>query len=135
MIWRLQKFYTVDENGIRILNINQGNIISIQLAVIAGILTVAQEQFGIQYPFITDAPVSDLGGDNKISTIKTMVTAFEQSVIIIKDDVSTKNKADDEIRKFINDSNAIEIAYELTLSDADKIGEQYTVVKKLKDSC
>ena len=61
-----------------------------------------------------------------------MVNAFEQAVIIIKDDVSTKNKADDEIRKFINDSNDIEIAYELTLSKADKIGEQYTVVKKIK---
>ena len=126
------EIYTVDENGIRILNINQGNIISIQLAVIAGILTVAQEQFGIQYPFITDAPVSDLGGDNKISTIETMVNAFEQAVIIIKDDVSTKNKADDEIRKFIKDSDDIEIAYELTLSEADKIGEQYTVVKRIK---
>ena len=126
------EIYTVDESGSRILNINQGNRISIQLAVIAGILTVAQEQFGIQYPFVTDAPVSHLGGDNKTSTIKTMVEAFEQSIIIIKDDTSTKNKANDEIRKFINESSDIETAYELTLSKSENISDQYTVIKKIK---
>lgn len=126
------EIYTVDENGSRILNINQGNRISIQLAVIAGILTVAQEQFGIQYPFVTDAPVSHLGGDNKTSTIKTIVKAFEQSIIIIKDDTSTKNKANDEIRKFINESSDIETAYELTLSKSENINDQYTVIKKIK---
>lgn len=126
------EIYTVDESGSRILNINQGNRISIQLAVIAGILTVAQEQFGIQYPFVTDAPVSHLGGDNKTSTIKTIVKAFEQSIIIIKDDTSTKNKANDEIRKFINESSDIETAYELTLSKSENINDQYTVIKKIK---
>lgn len=126
------EIYTIDENGSRILNINQGNRISIQLAVIAGILTVAQEQFGIQYPFVTDAPVSHLGGDNKTSTIKTIVKAFEQSIIIIKDDTSTKNKANDEIRKFINESSDIETAYELTLSKSENINDQYTVIKKIK---
>lgn len=126
------EIYTVDESGSRILNINQGNRISIQLAVIAGILTVAQEQFGIQYPFVTDAPVSHLGGDNKTSTIKTMVEAFEQSIIIIKDDTSTKNKANDEIRKFINESSSIEAAYELSLSKSENINDQYTVIKKIK---
>lgn len=126
------EIYTMDENGNRILNINQGNRISIQLAVIAGILTVAQEQFGIQYPFVTDAPVSHLGGDNKTSTIKTMVKAFEQSIIIIKDDTSTKNKANDEIRKFIDKSPDIETAYELTLSKSENINDQYTNIKKIK---
>lgn len=126
------EIYTVDESGSRILNINQGNRISIQLAVIAGILTVVQEQFGIQYPFVTDAPVSHLGGDNKTSTIKTMVEAFEQSIIIIKDDTSTKNKANDEIRKFINESSSIEAAYELSLSKSENISDQYTVIKKIK---
>ncbi len=126
------EIYTVDENGSRILNINQGNRISIQLAVIAGILTVAQEQFGIQYPFVTDAPVSHLGGDNKTSTIKTMIKAFDQSIIIIKDDASTKNKANDEIRKFINESSSIEAAYELSLSKSENISDQYTVIKRIK---
>lgn len=126
------EIYTVDEDGVRIININQGNRISIQLAVIAGILTVAQDQFGVQYPFVTDAPVSHLGGDNKKSTIETMVNAFEQSIIIIKDDISTKNKANDEIRKMIYESSYVECAYELSLSEAENINDQYTEIKKIK---
>lgn len=126
------EIYTVDEDGVRIMDINQGNRISIQLAVIAGILTVAQEQFGVQYPFVTDAPVSHLGGDNKTSTIQTMINAFEQSIIIIKDDTSTKNKSNDEIRKLINDSSDIEKAYELSLSKAENINDQFTIIKQIK---
>ena len=126
------EIYTVDEEGNRIRNINQGNRISIQLAVIAGILTVAQDQFGQQYPFVTDAPVSALGGDNKLSTIQTMINAFEQSIIIIKDDTSSKNKTNDEIRKLIHDSSEVGIAYELSLSKAENILDQFTTVKRIK---
>ena len=126
------EIYTVDEKGTRIRNINQGNRISIQLAVIAGILTVAQDQFNQQYPFVTDAPVSALGGDNKLSTIKSMIDAFEQSIIIIKDDTSSKNKTNDEIRDLIAKSNDVRIAYELSLSKTDSVSDQYTVVTKIK---
>lgn len=126
------EIYTVDEKGTRIRNINQGNRISIQLAVIAGILTVAQDQFNQQYPFVTDAPVSALGGDNKLSTIKSMIDAFEQSIIIIKDDTSSKNKTNDEIRDLIAKSKDVGIAYELSLSKTDSVSDQYTVFTKIK---
>lgn len=126
------EIYTVDENGERIRNINQGNRISIQLAVIAGILTVAQEEFGQQYPFVTDAPVSALGGDNKLSTIQTMINAFEQSIIIIKDDSFSKNKTNDEIRNLIQKSSSVGIAYELSMSDAQTKNEQHTVITRIK---
>ena len=126
------EIYTVDEDDVRIRNINQGNRISIQLAVIAGILSVAEEKFGQQYPFVTDAPVSALGGDNKVCTIQTMINAFEQSVIIIKDDSSSENKSNDEIRKLINDEKNIGIAYELSLCKAETSADQYTVLKRIK---
>ncbi|MBQ5471886.1 MAG: AAA family ATPase [Treponema sp.] len=129
------EIYTVDEKGNRIRNINQANRISIQLAVIASILSVAQEQFNQQYPFVTDAPVSALGGDNKLRTIQTMINAFEQSIIIIKDDISSKNKSNDEIRKFITESGDVGAAYELSLSkanEADGITDQFTVITKIK---
>ena len=87
---------------------------------------------GLQYPFITDAPVSALGGDNKISTIQTMIDAFEQSIIIIKDDTSSMNKTNDEIRQLIATSNDIGVAYELSLSKADNVLDQYTVINKIK---
>ena len=126
------EIYTVDEQGARIRNINQGDRISIQLAVIAGILTVAENQFNQQYPFVTDAPVSALGGDNKLSTIQTMITAFGQSIIIIKDDTSSKNKTNDELRELIADSKAVGIAYELSMSEASNTNDQFTVVTKIK---
>ncbi|WP_298739911.1 ATP-binding protein [uncultured Treponema sp.] len=126
------EIYTVDEQGARIRNINQGDRISIQLAVIAGILTVAENQFNQQYPFVTDAPVSALGGDNKLSTIQTMITAFGQSVIIIKDDTSSKNKTNDELRNLIANSKDVGIAYELSMSEASNTNDQFTVVTKIK---
>ena len=126
------EIYTIDENGDRILNINQGNRISIQLAVIAGILTIAQEEFGQQYPFVTDAPVSALGGDNKLNTIQTMIDAFEQSIIVIKDDSVSKNKTNDEIRNLIQNSSYVGMAYELSMSDAQTKNNQHTVIKRIK---
>lgn len=126
------EIYTVDEKGEHIYNINQGNRISIQLAVIAGILTVAQQEFGQQYPFVTDAPVSALGGDNKRSTIQTMIDAFEQSIIIVKDDASSLNKDSDEIRNLILNNKSVGAVYELSMSEATTKDEQYTIVKKIK---
>lgn len=124
--------YTVDDNGNKIQNINQANRISIQIAVIAGILTIAEEQFDIQYPFVTDAPVSALGGDNKAPTIQTIINAFEQSIIILKDDSNELTKNNDEIRQMINSSKDIEIAYELKTQEAPSINEQYTIVQRIK---
>lgn len=126
------EIYTIDENGNRIRNINQGNRISIQLAVIAGILTVAQEEFGQQYPFVTDAPVSALGGDNKLSTIETMINAFEQSIIIVKDDSSSTNKNNDEIRQLLTDNPYVGYVYELSMSKATSKDEQFTLITKVK---
>lgn len=124
--------YTVDEDGNRIQNINQANRISIQLAIIAGILTIASEQFNVQYPFVTDAPVSNLGGDNKLNTIKTIINAFEQSIIILKDDAESTSVDDDAIRELIKSSPDVGTAYELKISKADNITEQYTTVEKIK---
>lgn len=124
--------YTENENGQRIYNINQANRISIQLAVIAGILTVANNQFGEQYPFITDAPISDLGGNNKIPTIKCMVEAFDQSILILKDDATKENIATDEVRKLIQKDKYIGCAYELVIEPNKDVDMQYTKIIKIK---
>ena len=124
--------YTVDENGNKIQNINQANRISIQIAVIAGILTIASEQFEIQYPFVTDAPVSALGGDNKTPTIKTIIKAFDQAIIILKDDANTFSDGEDEIRRLIKENADVEVAYELKIQKASTINEQYTIIRKIK---
>ena len=61
-----------------------------------------------------------------------MIDAFEQSIIIIKDDTSSMNKTNDEIRQLIATSNDIGVAYELSLSKADNVLDQYTVINKIK---
>lgn len=61
-----------------------------------------------------------------------MINCFEQSIIIIKDDTSTKNKTNDEIRKLIKESDNVGLAYELSLSKAENISDQYTTYKKIK---
>lgn len=126
--------YTVNEMGERINNINQANRISIQLAVIAGILTVASDEFGEQYPFVTDAPISDLGGDNKIPTITCMLTAFDQSIIILKDDARSNDKTNDEVRKLIQSEKTITMAYELEVERNEKNTDlQYTKILTIKE--
>ena len=124
--------YTQNSNGQRIYNINQANRISIQLAVIAGILTVANNQFGEQYPFITDAPISDLGGNNKIPTIRCMLNAFEQSILILKDDATRETVQNDEVRKLIQKDKNIGVAYELIVVPNEDLDMQYTKIKRIK---
>lgn len=125
--------YTVDEDNEKLNNINQANRISIQLSFIAGILTVAGEQLGVNFPFIADAPISALGGDNKIPAIKCLVNAFEQSIIILKDDKNSQQEfGSDPVRELINSSEFIEYAYELSMTKADIISNQYSVVDCIK---
>lgn len=124
--------FTINANGQRITNINQANRISIQLAVIAGILSVANNQFGEQYPFITDAPISDLGGNNKLPTIKCMVNAFEQSILILKDDSTKETMATDEVRRLIHKDSEIGAAYELSIVTNKDVDLQYTKITKIK---
>jgi DNA sulfur modification protein DndD len=125
--------YTVDEDNERLNNINQANRISIQLSFIAGILTVAGEQLGVNFPFIADAPISALGGDNKIPAIECLINAFEQSIIILKDDMSSQQEiVTDPVRELIHSSEFIEYAYELSMSKADIMSNQYTVVDCIK---
>ncbi len=125
--------YTVDEQNSRILNINQATRISIQLAFIAGILTVAGNQLGLNFPFIADAPISALDGINKLSTIRCLLNAFDQSIIILKDDInSDKDKINDPVRALIQQSDDIEYAYELSMTTSGKIKHQTTSVYKIK---
>ena len=127
------EIYTVNKQEEKILNINAGSRILIELAVIAGILSIASRRFGMTYPFVTDAPTSHLDGQNKIQTIMCMFQVFDQSLVIIKDDSEKGNEASDSIRKLISESKDIGAAYELEMVvDSKEIEDQYTVVHVLK---
>lgn len=127
------ELYTVDENGNKIRNMNTANVIIIRIAVLAGIMTIASEQFDIIYPFVTDAPVNTLDGDNAVSTINTIINSFEQSIIILPDEKTKDSKNDDKIRELIKTNPDIELAYELKVNDATNIMEQYTTINVIKE--
>lgn len=130
------EIYTVDSLGEKILNLNTGSRILIELAVIAGILSVASRQFGVFFPFVTDAPTSQLDATNKMQTIKCMLRAFDQSVIIVKDDSEKGEEGSDPLRRLALDSDDVGAAYEIALAiDGDNvfIDEQFTKVNVLKE--
>jgi len=128
-----QEVYTIDKDGSRIENINQANRISIQLSFIAGILTVAGDQLGVNFPFIADAPISALGGDNKLPAIKSLINAFDQSILILKDDVSsTSDRTIDPVRQYIHNEKYIENAYLLELMSSGSVSSQYTKISNIK---
>ena len=127
------ELYTIDENGNKIRNMNTANVIIIRIAVLAGIMTIASEQFDIVYPFVTDAPVNTLDGDNAVSTINTIINSFEQSIIILPDEKTKDSKNDDKIRELIKTNPDIELAYELKVNEASNIMEQYTTINVIKE--
>lgn len=129
-----QEVYTTDEHGHRLYNINQANKVSLQMAFVAAVLSVSNKFWNTYFPFIADAPISALGGNNKLTTIETMIDIFNQSIIILKDDAVTEDLDSlkkDLIRKLIDSDNKILNAYELRM-DGNSLDEQKTKIIKLK---
>ncbi len=125
--------YTIDESGNRLININQANKVSLQIAFVAAVLSVSNSFWGTHFPFIADAPISALGGNNKLAAIKTMRSIFEQSILILKDDAITNDKDsidNDPVRQLIREDSNIKNSYELTMT-GDTLQEQRTKVVKL----
>lgn len=134
--YQAREVYVIDETGTRVSNINQANKVSLQIAFVAAVLSVSNKIWGSYFPFVADAPISALGGNNKIGAIKTMISIFRQSIIILKDDARTGNEEslrNDEVRQLIQYNPQIKHAYELSIDrSAGKVLEQFTTVSTLK---
>jgi DNA sulfur modification protein DndD len=130
----IKEVYTIDESGNRLFNINQANKVSLQISFVAAVLSVSNKFWNTYFPFIADAPISALGGNNKLTTIETMINIFNQSIIILKDDAvtdDTHSLRNDLTRRLIEKNKLIENAYELKMMGS-KAGEQYTKIEKIK---
>ena len=130
----LKEVYTIDEAGNRLFNINQANKVSLQISFVGAVLSVSNKFWNTYFPFIADAPISALGGNNKVNTVETMIDIFNQSIIILKDDAVTDDQdsvRNDLTRNLINKSDRIEHAYELTMVGTT-LEEQHTKIDKLK---
>ncbi|MCK9403926.1 MAG: AAA family ATPase [Chitinophagaceae bacterium] len=129
-----KEVYTIDEAGTRLFNINQANKVSLQIAFVAAVLDVSNRFWDNYFPFIADAPISALGGNNKLTAIDTMIEIFNQSIVILKDDALTydpDNLRNDVVRTMIMGNSAIKNAYELVM-EGDNEQEQHTLIKKIK---
>lgn len=126
--------YIIDDSGNRVENINQANKVSLQISFIAAIIDVSNHFWSRYFPFIADAPISALGGDNKPMAIKTMIRIFKQAIIILKDDAITHDRdhlRNDLVRKLIESEKQIKNAYELVM-EGDNLHDQVTIIKKIK---
>ncbi|ASU34249.1 AAA family ATPase [Mucilaginibacter xinganensis] len=129
-----REVYTVDESGIPMANINQANKVSLQISFVAAVLSVSNRIWDKHFPFVADAPISALGGNNKISAIKTIIDIFRQSIVILKDDADLENIEglnNEQVRQLIKNNGKIRNAYELRMEGAT-INEQRTKIIKLK---
>lgn len=132
--YELKEVYTIDEAGNRLFNINQANKVSLQISFVGAVLSVSNKFWNTYFPFIADAPISALGGNNKVNTVETMIDIFNQSIIILKDDAVTddpESVRNDLTRNLINRSDKIEHAYELSMI-GNSLEEQHTKIEKLK---
>jgi len=129
-----REVYPVDEAENRLQNINQANKISLQIAFVAAILSVSNKFWRTYFPFVSDAPISALGGNNKLTAVETMIDIFNQSIIVLKDDAVTDDPdsmRNDLIRNMIQNNNHIKNAYELRMN-GETLDEQCTNIIKLK---
>lgn len=132
--YQLKEIYTIDESGSRLVNINQANKVSLQISFVAAVLSVSNKFWNTYFPFIADAPISALGGNNKVTAVETMIKIFKQSIIILKDDAVTseiESVRNDLIRNLIMSNKEIQNAYELKM-EGTTIEEQQTKIIKIK---
>ena len=129
-----REVYTIDEKGSRLYNINQANKVSLQISFVAAVLSVSNQFWNSYFPFIADAPISALGGDNKQMAVQTMIDIFNQSIIMLKDDSITNDPDSirkDLIRNLIREDDSISYAYELIM-EGKTLNEQCTKIRSLK---
>ena len=74
----------LNSDGTKNLNPNTANTVVRDLAFMCGILEVANNHLKTSYPFIADAPTSDLDGTNLLNVIDGICKSFGQTIIMIK---------------------------------------------------
>ena len=125
------KISRTEDDLYQIASGNVGNDTLMKMCIINAMLSLNQEVTGIPYPFITDAPTSDLDDETTIAYLKSLATTFSQSIIITKD--VSKFRLSEIVKE-----KEVKVIYELnTYTDRKgderlKQYEAYSVVKKIK---
>jgi DNA sulfur modification protein DndD len=75
----------VDEDGRELQNYNTGHYTLMKMCIINAIISLTNEYKDASYPFITDAPTSNLDDKATFAYLESISGTFEQSIVITKD--------------------------------------------------
>ena len=75
----------VDEDGRELPNYNTGHYTLMKMCIINAIISLTNDYKDASYPFITDAPTSNLDDKATFAYLESISGTFEQSIIITKD--------------------------------------------------
>lgn len=75
----------IDEDGRELQNYNTGHYTLMKMCIINAIISLTNEYKETSYPFITDAPTSNLDDKATFAYLESISGTFEQSIVITKD--------------------------------------------------
>lgn len=110
---------------------NTGNFTLMKMCIINAMLALNEEAGGTTYPFIADAPTSNLDDETTIAYTTSLADAFSQSIIITKD---INQYRFNEVKQ----NSAVKTIYSLETytdnPDAERFTqyEAYTKIKRIK---
>ena len=75
----------VDNEGRELENYNTGHYTLMKMCIINAIISLTNDYKDTSYPFITDAPTSNLDNKATFAYLQSISNTFEQSIVITKD--------------------------------------------------
>ena len=75
----------IDEEGRELQNYNTGHYTLMKMCIINAIISLTNDYKDASYPFITDAPTSNLDDKATFAYLESISGTFEQSIVITKD--------------------------------------------------
>ena len=75
----------IDEDGRELQNYNTGHYTLMKMCIINAIISLTNDYKDASYPFITDAPTSNLDDKATFAYLESISKTFEQSIVITKD--------------------------------------------------
>lgn len=110
---------------------NTGNFTLMKMCVINAMLNLNEEVAGTSYPFIADAPTSNLDDETTIAYLKSLAPSFGQSIIITKD-ISQFRFAEVKSDNSVRTIHVLETYAEDPNAERLTQYEAYTKIKRIK---